>query len=225
MGNKITVGFLVLLLFSTGLYITFNDQLRLRVDEDKSTFYVQENSRWVVSGREYNRMFDGSTQMNRRASQIKVETFYDNDEIVKIVRTTPYIRGPVIVDTYTFDGKVTDITLFPISHQIEIHNGSGYFYRYSVDELVDVPPKKKLVDGETVHSFGRNMKVEWSPGYNWAWLGWPYGSDSMAVQYKLKSDYETFNARLFDPPDPGICNYDLICDTGETNESCTTDCV
>lgn len=200
MGNKITVGFLVLLLFSTGLYITLNDDVRLRVDHDKSTFYVKnDNNRWVVSGREYNRLFDGNSIMYRSASDITVNTDIDEEnEQVKITRTTPYIRGPVIKDTYIFDGKIDDVELFPVSHKVEIYNASGFFYRYSIDDLTGVPEKQKLNTASA--SFGRNMKVEWDSGYRWAWIGWPYGCDSMSVQYDIDSNYEIFSVRLFDPP-------------------------
>jgi len=43
------------------------------------------------------------------------------------------------------------------------------------------------------------MKVHLHPNYRWAWIGWPYGSDSVSAQYDIKSDYEVFNVRLFDP--------------------------
>ena len=197
--TKIIIGVLLITLIATGVYITMGDNVRIRVDNDKSTFYVQENNRWVVGGREYNRLFDGTSQMNRYVSGIEVETDIDNvSETVTIKRTTPYWRGPVIVDTYFFDGKVDDVELFPISHTIEIFNGTGYYYRYTVDDLTGVPDKTKLTD-VTLLNFGRNMKVELNPDYRWAWIGWPYGGDSVSAQYDIDSDYEVFHVRLFDP--------------------------
>ena len=58
MASKVTVGLLLLAIFSTVIYIQLNDQVRLRVDHDKSTIYVpHENYSWIwtVGGREYNR--------------------------------------------------------------------------------------------------------------------------------------------------------------------------
>ncbi len=196
--NKVTivVGILIVLLLSGIVYVSFGDKARIRVDEDKTTFYVKESGRWVVSGREYNKLFDGTSSMYRRASNISVETFIDEqNEIVKITRKTPYIRGPVIVDTYNFDGKIDDIKLFPISHTVEIFNGSGYFYRYEVRDLVYDGPRIKL--DTTSMTFGRNMKVEWQDGYRWAWV---YADGILKVQYDINSDYEVYNVRLFDPP-------------------------
>jgi len=201
--NKFTIGLIILTLFTSGIVILeLNDQVRIRVDQDKSTIYVPHETMpwiWVVGGREYNRLFDGSSIMNRRTSGITIDTVYSNSsDIITVTRMTPYQRGPVIVDTYVFNSALGAVELFPISHTVEVYNASGYFYRYSVDELTDVPPKRKLA-GETELSFGRNIKVSLHPGYRWAWLGWPYGSDSVSAQYNLPSDYEVFHVRLFDP--------------------------
>ena len=135
--------------------------------------------------------------MNRRSSEITIVTTIDSlSETVTIKRTTPYIRGPTIIDTYTFDGKIDDIQLFPISHKIEILDAKGKFFRYEIRDLVYDGPTFKL-SGQTSASFGRNMKVTWWKGYR---LGWVYKSGSMYVKSeKLESDYEVFNVRLFDP--------------------------
>ncbi len=215
MANKYLLGFIVLTILASGVLLQLNDQVKLRIDEDKSTFYVPHEDYswiWTVSGREYNRIFDGSSLMNRRASEIVVENYFNNEtNQITIKRTTPYIRGPVIVDTYKFDGDIEGIELFPISHQVEIYNASGKFYRYSVDDLTDTGSKRKL-DGETLLSFGKNMKVELNPDYRWAWIGYPYGSDSVSAQYDIDSDYEIFNVRLFDPIEPPVLSGSLLTD-------------
>jgi len=204
MVNKFDVGLIVLTLLVSGtVVLQLTDQVRLRIDADKTSLYVPHEEYpwiWVVGGREYNRLFDGSSIMNRDKSGITIDTFIDNaTNGITVVRKTPYQRGPVIVDTYQFNGSLKDVKSFPVSHQVEIFNASGKFYRYSVDELTDVPPRTKL-SGETELSFGRNVDVSLQENYRWAWLGWPYGSDSLSAQYNLASDYEVFNVRLFDPP-------------------------
>ena len=77
MDNKILIGILTLLVLSTGVvYVTFGDDARLRVDNDKTTFYVPHADYswiWSVSGRELNSIFDGTSKMNRDVSNIKVE--------------------------------------------------------------------------------------------------------------------------------------------------------
>lgn len=208
--NKAVVGFLILLVSATAIYISLGD-VKLRVDNDKSTFYVKnENNRWVVSGREYNSLFDGSSKMNRRTSLIKRNITIDNvSNTVTITRETPYIRGPIIKDTYFFEGNIDDIELFPINHKIEIINGSGYFFRYEVRDLSYEGISYKL-SGETQLSFGLNMKVELHPNYRWAWV---YKDGIVKAQYDILTDYEVFNVRLFDP-----LNYTYYCAT-EFNSS------
>jgi len=204
MNKKIILGILTILILTSGaIYLTFGNDVKMRIDNDKSTFYVfNDNSRWEVSGREYNNIFDGTSKMNRDVSNIKIDTTYDGNEVT-IKRTTPYKRGPVIVDTYTFDGDIEDIELFPISHQVEIFNGSGFFYRYEVRELEYSGETKKL-EGETSLSFGKNMKVDIAPDYRWAWV---YSSGIVKAQYDLDTDYETFNVRFFDPPEDIDSNF------------------
>jgi hypothetical protein len=209
MNKKIILGILTLLILSSGVvYITFSDKARIRVDEDKSTFYVPHEDFswiWVVSGREYNALFDGSSKMNRDVSNIELETVFDNitNEIL-ITRRTPYKRGPVIVDTYAFDGDLDEIELFPISHTVEIYNGSGFFYRYEVRDLVYDGETRKL-RGETELEFGRKMHVELHPDYRWAWV---YKTGLVKAQYDIPTDYEKFNVRLFDPACSGnFCNF------------------
>ena len=149
------------------------------------------------SGREYNKLYDGTRIMYRQRSGINVSTTINGDEIT-ITRTTPYIRGPVIIDTYKFRGNITDIELFPISHTIEVINGTGYFYRYEVKDLTYDGSTYKLDGTETVAEFGKNMKVTWWEGYR---LGWVYASGSMYVKSeKITTDHVMFNVRLFDPP-------------------------
>lgn len=226
MENKYVIGFLILFIASASVvYIQLTDQVKIRVDVDKTTFYVPHETYpwiWTVSGIEENRLFDGSSLMNRDRSETRVSTIVDNlTEEVWIIRETRYIRGPLIRDTYFFDGDIGDVEQFPVSHTVEIFNASGKFYRYTVDRLSDTGPKRKLT-GETALSFGKNMKVEFEPNYRWAWIGWPYGADSFSVQYDIESDYETFNVRLFDPPpniefvSPTPANATITSDTNVT---------
>ena len=200
--TQASIGVLLVILFASGIVIVeLSDKVRLRVDEDKSTIYVPHSDYpwiWTVGGREYNRLFDGTSIMNRRTSDIKVDSWTTGPNFF-IKRTTPYIRGPVIIDTYQFSTVLDTVELFPISHQVEVINATGYYYRYTVDELTGTGLKRKLT-GQTLLSFGRNIKVELHPSYRWAWIGWPYGSDSLSAAYNLPSNYEVFNVRLFDPP-------------------------
>jgi hypothetical protein len=201
--QKIVIGVLLLTLLSSGaIYITLQGQgVRIRVDEDKATFYIfNENSRWEVAGREYNRLFRGNTMQYRNVSGITIETREEGDYFI-IQRKTPYRNGAIITDAFWFLTNVSQKELFPIAHMVSIENARGLLYRYSLDELEDIGPKRKL-QGETFLTFGDNMKLVFPGNYRWAWVGWPYGTtDSFACQYDIPSDYEVFEFRFFDPPE------------------------
>ena len=197
--KQITVGILIVLILTSAVYITFSDKIRMRVDNDQTTFYMPHETYswiWTVVGRETNSIFDGTSKMNRNSSGIMVWTeINEATEDVYIYRETNYLRGPKILDTYYFNGNVKNIELFPISHTIEIWNASGKFYRYEARDLIYDGPTEKLI-GITEKEFGRNMKIEWEPDYRWAWV---YQDGILKVQYDIDSDYEKFNIRLFDP--------------------------
>jgi len=191
--NKLIVGFLLLLVSASIVYISYSN-VRIRVDIDKTTFYIKEKW-WKVAGRERFVLFDGTSRMNRIKSKIKIETFIDDiNKTVKIIRTTPYIRGPLIKETYFFSGKITDIALFPISHKIEVFNASNYFLRYEAWDLEYTGDRYKLT-GETELIFGR-MKIILEDNYRWAWV---YKKGKIIAQYDIDSDYEVYNFRMFDP--------------------------
>ncbi len=199
--KKYNIGALLVTVMLMIVYISFSN-VQMRVDVDKSTFYtklIDDNGdvygRWTVSGREYNKLFDGTSIMYRDRAGIEVSTnINETSEEVWITRSTPYIRGPTIVDTYYFKGDINDVEQFPISHTIEIFNGSGYFYRYEVRDLFYDGPSLKL--DTTSMEFGRNMKITWQDDYRWARV---YQSGILKVQYDIPSDYVKFENRLFDP--------------------------
>lgn len=193
----VLIGVLILSLLVTGVvYIQLNDRAKIRVDNDKTTFYVKEGSYWRVSGREYNKLLDANSLLYRDVSEIRVSTTY-NQKSVKIERYTPFKRGPVIKDTYFFLGNTSSVELFPISHTVEVYNATGYYYKYEVRDLVYDGDTYRLDGEQTSAEFGRNMKVSWWDGYR---LGWVYKSGSMYVKSeKIEEDYARFDVRLYDP--------------------------
>ena len=78
--NKKTIyfGMLVFILLTSGIiFVKFtSENLKMRIDGDKTTFYTLENSRWVVSGREFNKLFDGTKLLYRDKSSIKIAVSY-----------------------------------------------------------------------------------------------------------------------------------------------------
>lgn len=195
--KRVVIGFILFTILTSGvLYLQF-ENVKIRVDDDKTTFYgLNENNRWVVTGREYSSLFEGATKLNRRVSEINVDYSTDGEMIV-ITRVTPYIRGPVIRDTYVFNGSVNDVELFPVSHTVEVFNGSGLFYKYEVKDLFYDGETFKLDGDQIYQEFGMMMNVEWWSDYR---LGWVYSNGNMYVKSeKMTSDYEVFNVRLYDP--------------------------
>lgn len=189
-----TIGSLIFaLLVSTGvLYVTFDD-VKIRLDEDKTRFYNLQESRWRTIATEYTKIYDGTSLAYRDASDIKIETITGTDTTI-FIRTTPYKNGPKVISTYVFDGSVNDVELVPIKEIHEIINGSGYIFQYEVRDLKGIEETYKL-SGETELQFGR-IKITLDDRYYW---GTVYKSGIVKVRYKPSSDYEIYNIRLFDP--------------------------
>lgn len=198
-GTKYSIGALILIILVGSLTILLpSSNVQIKIDKDKATFYVNESGRFLISGVEESRLIKGSTTQGRRTSDVMIYNITE-DNLVVIVRETPYSNGANIVEKWAFDPTNEDITKFPVYHTIEVYNAKDMFYRYSVRKLSDSGEKRKLPIDATEISFGKNMKITFPLGYNWAWVGYPY-TESFSVQYKLNSDYEKFNIRLFDPP-------------------------
>lgn len=194
------LGVLTILILLSGItYVTFKNDLRIRVDEDKSTFYTKnDNNRWVTAGREYGKLRQGTSNLNRRVAGVYLTTIVDESaSTVTIRRHTPYIRGPVVVDTWHFDGGLTTPESFPVYHTVEIFNATGMSYIYEVKDLEYHGDTFKLDGQQRYMNFGKDMKVVWWPGYR---LGWVYQQGSMYVKSeKITEDYVMFKVRLFDP--------------------------
>lgn len=198
--KKYFIGILLLVILASSIYIAIPDKVKIQIDVSKTVFSIFENGKWLVSGNEYNSIYAGS-------KKVAVDSQYDkiynitNGSSVKLIRERRYVSGTYVIDTYEFDGNTADVTLFPISHKIEILNGSGEFFRYEVKNL--------YYSGETIKSitansmaFGKNMRVEWQvEDKKWAKLTKLVGGKgNLAVQYDIPTDYEVYNVRLFDPP-------------------------
>ena len=210
------VGFLTIVILASGIVYINLDDLKIRVDNSQTTFYtLNENNRFVVSGREINSIFDGTSKMNRNRSEIIINTTIEGN-ITTIIRNTPYLRRALIRDTYTFRGDIKDIEQFPVSHKIEVINGDicgekGCIYNYQIRDLIYTGETKKLNVNEM--SFGRNMKVEWDNNFYYAKIYKYKGQDKgkLTIKYRIKKDYEVFYNRLFDPVSSNTTLYlDLV---------------
>jgi len=172
------------------------DSVRIDIQPTKSIFKVWENEQWVVSGTEWVNLFDGTKKM--RAKYREVINSSDGDYTI-IKRNVLYKQNITVNETYKFLTNTTDVELFPVEHRIQVHNAIGKILQYDVTDL--------LYTGETINdikspqSFGHKMKVEWDEGnyysriykYKWRDVG------KLTVKYRINSNDETYNVRLFDP--------------------------
>ena len=209
MGTKFDLGFIAVVLFSSYFMFELTDsEVRFRVDDDKTTFYCKaacDSTRWTVSGREVNSLWDGSTKMNRRSSQIE-RTLEIDESTGKATATryTPYIRDNIsITDTYKVDGAISEVEMFPIEHTVRIRNAKGKIYQYEVNTITYDGPTLRLEDRQKM-SFGQNMKVEWQEGNYYAKVSQlATRPDKLQIKYRVQTNDETFSVRLFDPVEGG----------------------
>lgn len=193
------IGTLIIFILAMSVYIQMDD-VRLRIDNDKTTFYVYEN-RWLVSGVEYNKLFDGTSLDYKHAKDTYwYENINNETNEAWIYRTAPHYSGAIINDTYYFNGSNSDVELFPVSHEIEIYNATGLIYQYEVKRLkCDYITQWNLTNPM---EFGRNMKVEWSgnPYFTKVYKYKNTDECKLTIKYRIDSDYTKLNIRLFDPP-------------------------
>ena len=204
--QKLILGLLSIILLSTGIITLTFLNVRTKIENTKSTFYISENGSWVISGIEYNKMYRGNTRILQYNPKL-VSEFDEITKVAKVTRTANYGKA-VIRDTYIFQGKVKDIEQFPVSHKIEVINGSGMFYQYELRKIdyngvTYSNPKSPL-------RFGKKMFLEFPMTYSSGKVytskyvipklyNLVYKSKYVILKYKLYSDYESYNIRLFDP--------------------------
>jgi hypothetical protein len=191
--DKVIFGALLIIILTSIIYVSYDNKVKFRIDEDKTTLYVKENSRWVVAGREYNKLFDGTSRMNRDKGSISVTSWY-RDGYFYVQRSTKYIRGPQVVDTYMYDPNTTSVEKFPLEHRVDVFDGEGYIYQYEVRDLVYNGPTYATEDH--YFAFGRGVKIEILSDAYWTKV---YTSGILKSRFRLQDNHETFYVRLFDP--------------------------
>lgn len=189
--KTVTIGLILMVILATSIILTFNNEVQFKITKTSSSFYILENSNWVLAGSESNQLYNGTTLVTSISSQssVKQETNGDN---IKITRNTNYSNGATIIDTYLFNGANSNIELFPISHTIEILNANGLEYRYNLKDIVSTKVGSNL---QSPQSFERRMKVEYDNSFKSNKLN----AKSMVIKYDINSNYKVYNIRLFDP--------------------------
>lgn len=192
MVTKTQIGALLVALFVSYATITYLNDVRIKVNNTNSIFYIKEGNDWIPKAYEYGKLMNGTKSINM--TSVSVTTNIDSiAKTVIIRRVTNYINGAQLVDTYFFDGSVNDVELFPIYHKVEVINGNGLVFQYDA--------KKLAYSGITINGvsspqvFGK-LKITWDSGYYYSKLS---NAGTLTVKYKITASYTTFNVRIFDP--------------------------
>lgn len=200
MATKYYLGTIILVILVSSSYVIFSGESRVKilVGETNSKFYIEENGKFVLTGTETNKLFNGTKSVSAVAGAT-IKTAFDNTSLKsEITRLRSYYSGTTIFDNYTFDGTDSDISHVPIDRTVEIMNGKGLIYEYYVRDLPYSGETKYLEGNEII--LGKNMKVEWNPGNYYARiLKTVGGTGTLRVRWKIESNYEVFHNRLFDP--------------------------
>jgi len=195
--NKYHIGFLILVVLTSSIYIMLPDNVRIDIQSTKSIFSVYEDDGWIVSGIEWVNLFDGTKKM--RAKHREVFNYTDGDYIV-IKRNILYKDDITVNETYKFITTSTDIKLFPVEHEIIVKNGQNKILQYDVTKLLYTDETVKGITSP--QSFGHKMKVEWDNGnyyskiYKYKWRD----EGKLTVKYRIENETAVYNVRLFDPP-------------------------
>lgn len=184
-------GILTFIVAALAVTVIFNNQLKLNIENTKSTFYVFENNKWNISGVEYNSILNGSKKLAMTDCNILNQLSSEQSTIIRICH---YADNVTIMDEYLFNGNLKDKEMFPVSHQIAVLNAHKYRYQY------DVKSAKYLSEGISSFTLAKNMKVSFSPGYS----SKKHTATTITLIYPLKTDSEVFNIKLFDPVSNGV---------------------
>jgi len=212
MANKyVNVGILALIIALTAVTITLNSQVRIKVEKTKSTFYINDSVFWRVTGVEYLQMYDGKTLMKFNSSLSGVKTEI-NGNLVTVKRTSVFNGGVIVYDTYHFDSTISDVKMFPITHDVRVVNGEGKILQYKVTNLgTNLTPS---LNATSPQRFG-DMKIEYPNDYISSILT---KTGTLTVRYQVLSFDETRQIRLFDPSP----SYYLDANAAGTSTTCTS---
>ena len=198
MVKKILLGTaLVLVILFASFYIMLPEKVRIDFTETRTIFKVYEGDKFVISGIEYTRIFDG-TKLMRAKDRVINYTLLEGKTMAE--RTSMFKEGIVVDENYEFDNDVVSVESVPISHNVCFTNATGKIFEYMIDKIE--------YDGNTTDivspfSFGKNMKLTFQDGWYRAKVyNYKYASDKIKIRYKIEEDYQCFDVRLFDPKKP-----------------------
>jgi len=192
MANKYVIGFLVLVVLVGSVYIMFPNKIRIDIQETRTQYKLFSNNSYKLVASEYTYLYNGSKKLLAEGRKV---TWRNDSGIINMFRSVAF-KNSNIIETYVFDLKNQDIELIPVSHSIECFNCKGLILQFEYKDLVDYEGITK--DIISPFSWGK-MKLTWQDGAYFSKIYQQVGKDKIIIKYKVKSDYEVFDIRLFDP--------------------------
>ncbi len=183
-----------MVILTTSFYILMPEKVRIDFEKTRTIFKVYEEGKFVTSGIEYVRIFDGTRLMRAKNRTINYILL---DEITIVNRQSSFKERIVIDEIYEFDNEVINVENVPVSHKICFTNAKDKIFEYMIDRIE--------YDGETKDitspfEFGKNMKLTFQDGYYRAKVyNYKYATDKIKIRYRVTDDYQCFDVRLFDP--------------------------
>jgi hypothetical protein len=224
--TKYILGILTIIILATAITIQFGNDAKIKISGTKSDFYLYENG-WILSGTEYNALYNGTSLIAKDTKPYTLTNTLLGNNQTYFQRTVYYQNNVSLIDTYSFDGNVKAIELFPISHQIQIINGKGLTYQYQVK---GINYNGSSMDVSSPYRYGR-MKINWQDGYYYSKIS-SASKGTLTVKYKINEAIQNYDVRLFDPI-TYINQCQALATAGETytlnasilNDTIITDCL
>lgn len=195
--TKKQLGIILLVILTSSIYVMITDSVRIDIQPTKSIFKIYENNQWIISGTEYVNLFDGTAKMRAKSRELHQEV---NGTYLTIYRDAYYKDNISTHETYKFLTNSTDVTLFPVFHNINVKNGEGKLLQYEVKDLLYIG--ETIKDLTSPQSFGHQMKVEWQEGNYYSRIYKYVGQDKgkLTIKYRINESDVNYKVRLFDPP-------------------------
>ncbi len=200
MAKKIWLGsILILVILTTSFYMLMPDKVRIDFTKTRTIFRVYEEGKFVISGIEYTRIFDGTKLMRAKN---RTRSYDIKDKTTEWHRVASFKDKIIAEDFYKFDNEATDVETVPISHMACFTNAQGKIFEYLIS---NIEYNGTTGDIMSPFDFGKNMKITFQEGYYRAKVyQQKVRPDKIIVRYRITSDYECFDIRLFDPEEEVI---------------------
>ncbi len=211
MANKILLSFLmVLVILSGSFYMVFSDKIRIDFAKTRTSYklYNPFTGKFDdLQAVEYTRIFDGTTLMRAKSRFIRYNIIGDTTEWY---RYALFKEGIVAEDFLEFDNLATNVEDVPVFHKVCFGNAKGKIFEYLITNIEYTGETRKIT---SPFKFGKNMKVTFQDGYHLAKVvNNKVRPDKIQVRYRITSDNQCFNVRLFDPTPTSIAGKPSIYD-------------